>query len=86
MMAKLLRHSSGTARAVERPEGRSGGMPDVARARVIATLQPLREHGVSQDSTDAEKGLASTRLTGGSFSVEGSISASNIQPGRTSRC
>jgi hypothetical protein len=54
MIAELLRHPSGTARAAERPDGRAGGLPDLTRAELIAALQPRHEDRVSPDSTDAE--------------------------------
>jgi hypothetical protein len=54
MIAELLRHPTGTARAAERPDSRAGGLPDLTRAELIAALQSRHEDRVSPVSIDAE--------------------------------
>jgi hypothetical protein len=50
MITELLRHPPGAARPPERPDGRTHGLPDLTRARLITAPQPRHEDGISPDS------------------------------------
>src|SRR5712691_5269242 len=54
MVAELLRHPCGAAGVVERADGCGDGLPDLADAWVIGTLQRRHEEGVGTGSMDAE--------------------------------
>jgi hypothetical protein len=54
MIAELLRYPSGAARATERPDRRSDGLPDLSGAGCVTTLQSRREEGVGTKATGAE--------------------------------
>src|SRR5580693_8275341 len=54
MVAELLRHPFGAAGVIERADGRCDGLPDLADAWIIGTLQRRYEEGVGVGSADAE--------------------------------
>jgi hypothetical protein len=54
MVAELLRHPFGAAGVIERADGCCDGLPDLADAWLIGTLERRHEEGVGTGSADAE--------------------------------
>src|SRR6516164_6250957 len=54
MIAELLRHPPGTARATERPDRHGNGLPDLSGVGFVTTLHSRCEEGVGVQATEAE--------------------------------